>query len=314
MTYAGKFADSLIADQLDKISVSYLVEELEIRRGGCAANIAYGLGQFGHHPVLIGSVGKDFDESGYRAWLVSNGVNCEGLLVSETTYTARFVCTTDSAMAQFASFYTGAMAEARCIELAPLAAASGGFDLVVVSPNDPEAMVRHTVECRELGIPFAADPSQQLAWAEGDMIRELIDGAAYLFSNDYEEQLIEQKTGWSAADVQARVHTRVVTHGADGAYVYPPDAEPVFVKALADVTAVDPTGVGDSFRSGFLAAIEVGLGLERAAEVGCTVAAGVIESVGTQEYTLRAEPFLARARASYGDASAEEITASRLFV
>ena len=175
--------------------------------------------------------------------------------MSETRHTARFVCTTDTDMAQIATFYAGAMSEARDIDLL---AVGQDFDLVLVGPDDPDGMLRHTRACRDRGIPFAADVSQQLAWAEGDVIRDLIDGATYLFSNDYEAALIEQKTGWSSADVQAHVGTRIVTRGKAGVTVYPADGDPIEVKANEGIVAVDPTGVGDSFRAGFLAGVAAG--------------------------------------------------------
>ena len=209
MTFAGKFSDSLVVDQLDKISLSFLVEDLEVRRGGCAANIAFGLGCLGLRPVLVGAVGEDFVD--YRSWLERHHVDCDSVRVSESKHTARFVCTNDSTMAQIASFYPGAMSEARDIELAPVEKRIGGIDYVLVGPNDPEAMLRHTEECRDRGYPFIADPSQQLAFGDGDMIRQLIDGAAILFANEYEAALIEKKTGWSADEVLSRVGTSVVT-------------------------------------------------------------------------------------------------------
>src|SRR5690349_4941181 len=159
MTFEGKFSDSLVVEQLDKLSVSFLVNDLEIRRGGVAANICFGLGQLGLDPVLVGAVGEDFAD--YRSWLERHGVDTESVHVSEYRHTARFLCTTDEAHNQIASFYPGAMTEARDIELAPIAARVGGLDLVVVGPNDPEAMLRHTDECRARGYRFAADPSQQ---------------------------------------------------------------------------------------------------------------------------------------------------------
>src|SRR6476620_8062665 len=161
MHFPGRFADQLIADQLDKVSLSFLVDDLVIRRGGVAANIAFGLGQLGLRPALVGAVGADFAD--YRSWLERHGVDCDSVHVSEVAHTARFVCTTDEDLNQIASFYAGAMVEARNIELAPVAQRLGGLDLVMISPNDPVAMVRHTDECRERGYPFAADPSQQLA-------------------------------------------------------------------------------------------------------------------------------------------------------
>src|SRR5664280_554441 len=192
MTFQGRFADSLISGQLDTISLSFLSTQLEVRRGGCAGNVAFGMAALGQRPILVGAVGEDFAD--YRSWLERHGIDCESIHYSRTAHTARFMCTTDDNMAQIATFYTGAMAEARLIELAPIAERVGRLDLVLISPNDPEAMLRHSDECRERGIEFAADPSQQMAWMDGDGIRRLIDGAAYLFTNEYELHLAVQKT------------------------------------------------------------------------------------------------------------------------
>lgn len=307
MTFDGKFADSLVPDQLDKISLSFLVDDLDVRRGGCAANITFALAKLGHRPLLIGAAGQDF-ELEYRGWLDAAGVDTSGVRVSETRHTARFVCTTDSDLAQIATFYAGAMAEARDIDITAVGA---DFDLVLVGPDDPEGMLRHTQACRDNGIAFAADPSQQLAWAEGDVIRDLIDGAKYLFSNDYEAALIEQKTGWTAAEVRAHVGTQIVTRGKDGVTIYPEgDAAPIEVGAIEGVVAVDPTGVGDSFRAGFLAGIAADLDFERSAQIGCTIAASVVETKGTQEYDLDRENFLKRIGATYGVQARAEIDAA----
>jgi adenosine kinase len=304
MVFDGAFSDSLVLDQLDKISVSFLVQDLQIRRGGVAANIAFGLANLGLNPLLIGSVGQDFAE--YRSWLERHGVDCSFVHVSELLHTARFICTTDSKQAQIASFYAGAMSEARQIELAPVHAAAP-VDLVVVSPNDPEAMLRHTEECRSRGVLFAADPSQQLAWSDGSRIRQLVDGAEYLFTNAYEAALISQKTGWSADEVMARVGTRVITHGKDGVVVQHRGEGEVRIPAALTETIADPTGVGDAFRAGFLAALSWGLPDERCAQVGCLLATLVLETVGTQEYSLGRLAFLDRLAKAYGDATAADV-------
>jgi adenosine kinase len=307
MSFAGRFKDSLVVDQLDKIALSFLVDDLEVRRGGCAANICFGLGNLGLRPVLVGAVGEDFVD--YRSWLVRHNVDCDSVRVSQTKHTARFVCTNDSTMAQIASFYPGAMSEAREIELSPIVDRVGGATYVLIGPNDPEGMLRHTDECRKRGYPFIADPSQQLAFGDGQMIRELIDGAAILFSNEYESALIEKKTGWSAAEVLDRVGMQVVTLGGEGVRVERSGQEAVFVPAVTAVATVEPTGVGDAFRAGFLAALEWDLSLERAAQLGCLLAVHVVEKVGTQEYTLHQEPFLRRFADAYGDAAAAEVAA-----
>jgi adenosine kinase len=304
MTFQGRFADSLVVEQLDQVSLSFLVEDLQIRRGGVAANIAFGLANLGLRPLLVAAVGEDFVD--YRSWLARHGVDCGGIRVSELLHTARFICTTDTHQAQIASFYAGAMSEAREIELGPLAAQEP-LDLVVVGPNDPEAMLRHTEECRNCGIPFTADPSQQLAWSDGPVIRRLIDGADYLFSNDYEAALIHQKTGWTDGDVLARVGVRVTTHGKNGVVIQRRGHEDLRVAVVPAERVADPTGVGDGFRAGFLAGLAWGLPLERCAQVGCQLATLVLETVGTQEYVLDHANFLARLAKTYGDDAADAV-------
>ncbi len=305
MSFQGKFADSLVVEQLDKLSVSFLVEDLEIRRGGVAPNICFGLGRLGLNPVLVGAAGEDFAD--YRSWLERHGVDCDSVHISESRHTARFVCTTDSTMAQFASFYAGAMSEARLIELGPIVARVGEPDYVLIGADDPEGMLRHTDECRQRGYRFIADPSQQLAFGEGELIRSLIEGATLLFSNEYESHLIESKTGWSGEDVLGLVGAQVVTLGKDGVRVLAKGQDPIEVPALSGVEAIEPTGVGDAFRAGFLAAMEWGVGYERAAQVGCTLAAYVVETVGTQEYSFAPAEFVRRLGASYGDEAAAEV-------
>ncbi len=307
MTFPGRFADSLVVEQLDKVALSFLVEDLQIKRGGVAPNISFGLAALGLNPLLVGAVGEDFAE--YRAWLDRHGVLTWPIRVSETKHTARFICTTDADNAQIGSFYTGAMAEAREIELKPIADKVGGLDLVIVSPNDPEAMLRHTDECRSRGYQFIADPSQQLAWMDGASIRRLIDGATYLFSNDYEDSLITQKTSWSHEEILSRVGTRVITRGKDGASVEVAGEPRVDVPIAAETARVDPTGVGDAFRAGFVAGLSWGVSLERCAQLGSLLSSYVVAVVGTQEYRLDGT-FLPRFQAAYGEAAAAEIAGS----
>ncbi len=305
MSFPGKFSDSLVVDQLDKLSVSFLVEDLEVRRGGVAANICFGLGNLGLHPVLVGAVGEDFAD--YRSWLERHGVDCASVHVSENRHTARFVCTSDAAMAQFASFYAGAMSEAREIELKPIVDRVGEPDYVLIGPNDPDGMLRHTDECRQRGYRFVADPSQQLAFGDGDLIRPLIDGADILFSNEYEASLIMQKTGWSRDEVLSRVGTWVVTLGADGVRIERRGEETIEVPAVPEKAKVEPTGVGDAFRAGFLAGRAWGLDLERSAQLGHLLAVHVVEEVGTQEYTLTRSGFLERLESAYGPEAASDV-------
>lgn len=305
MVFPGRFVDQILPDQLENLSVSFLVEDLAIHRGGAAANIAFNLGCLGLAPALVGAVGADFAE--YGQWLSAHGVDISAVHVSQTKHTARFQCTTDSDQNQIASFYAGAMSESRDIELKPIVDRLGGTDLVVVGPSDPAAMLRHTQECRDLGYPFAADPSQQLASLEGDQITQLVEGAAYLFTNAYERGLLERKTGWSEEDILSRVGVSVMTRGAKGVTVQRPGEPAISVTPPQELAKADPTGVGDAFRAGFLAGAQWGVTDERAAQLGCMLATLVIESVGTQEHSFEPETFMERFSEAYGPDSAAEV-------
>ncbi|WP_050064985.1 carbohydrate kinase family protein [Rhodococcus sp. RD6.2] len=302
MRFPGRFAEQLIADQLQHISLSFLVDDLVVRRGGVGGNIAFAMGVLGGSPLLVGAVGADFAE--YRGWLEKHGVDCSAVHVSEFAHTARFVCTTDEDMAQIASFYPGAMSEARDISLTDLPA---GVDLVLVGANDPAAMARHTQQCRELGLPFAADPSQQLARLSGAEARELIGGAEYLFTNEYEWALLLQKTGLTEKEVADQIGLRVTTLGAKGVEIVDREGNFVHVGVVPERAKVDPTGVGDAFRAGFLTGRSAGLGLERSAQLGSLVAVLVLETVGTQEWTLDRDDAVKRLAEAYGTEAAEEI-------
>jgi adenosine kinase len=304
MTFHGRFADQILADKLDKISLSFLVDDLEIRRGGVAANIAFGLGCLGLRPLLVGTVGPDFGD--YRRWLDQHGVDSSEVRQSAVHQTARFVCTTDDELNQIASFYPGAMSEDADLDLSGL---SGVVDLVLIGAGDPAAMLSLTRQCRALSIPFAADTSQQLASLDGAQIRQLVTGAAYLFSNEYEASLTERKTGWRDEELTAQVGVRVTTLGPAGARVDRRGEPPVIVGPVQDVAPVEPTGAGDAFRAGFLAAVAWGLSLERAAQLGNLMAVQVLETTGTQEYTVVPGEFVTRCSASYGQAAGEEIGA-----
>jgi adenosine kinase len=305
MTFPGKFTDSLVAGSLEKVSLSFLVDGLEVRRGGCAANIAFGMANLGLEPILIAAVGKDWAD--YEAWLSRHGVDTSHVLVSKTHYTAHFTVTTDTELNQIASFFPGAMSEARNIELKPIMDKAGRLDLLVISPDDPEAMLRHTEVAIANNIPVAADPSQQMARMSGEEIKRLIEGATYLFMNEYELALAIQKTGWSDQEILQKVKYRIITQGSAGARVESLGGEIIKVVCAKEKAKIDPTGVGDSFRSGFVAGLSWGLNHERCAQLGSMVATYVIETMGTQEYRFTHAEFVARFAEAYGDEAASEI-------
>jgi adenosine kinase len=305
MTFPGKFTDSLVAGSLEKVSLSFLVDGLDVRRGGCAANISFGLGVLGLNPILIAAVGKDFAD--YDAWLKRHGVDTSHAHVSTEQHTAHFTVTTDTELNQIASFFPGAMSEARNIELGPIIDKVGLLDILVISPDDPEAMLRHTEVALSMGIAVAADPSQQMARMNGEEIKKLINGATYLFMNEYELALAIQKTGWSDHEILQRVKYRIVTLGSEGARVESVDGTFFKVGCAKEKAKVDPTGVGDSFRSGFVAGLAWGLSLERCAQLGSMIATYVIETTGTQEYRFTSSEFAERFSSAYGQDAANEI-------
>ena len=305
MTFPGKFSDAILPDSLHKLSVSFLVDGLEIRRGGVGANIAFGLGVMGLDPILIAAVGKDWED--YNSWLTRHGVNTDHVLISENLYTASFTVTTDTTLSQVASFFPGAMQEARNIELEPIINHVGPFDLLIISPDDPEAMRRHTQTAKRLCIPYVADPSQQLSSMDPELIKELIDGADYLFLNEYELELAQSRTGWNQEELFSKVRVQVTTLGSQGARIQEHGKETIMVKPPKERVKEDPTGVGDSFRAGFLSALSWGLNHERCAQVGSMLATYCLENKGTQEYHFTREEFLSRFEDSYGLKATQEL-------
>ena len=308
MTFPGKFTDSIVPEKIEKLSLSFLVDDLEVRRGGTGANIAFGLGMLGINPILITSAGKDFAD--YESWLQRHGVDTSHVRISENLLTATFTCTTDVELRQIASFFPGAMSEGREIELGPIVEKVGGIELLIISPDDPEAMLRHTEAAKLLNIPFAADPSQTLASIDGELIKRLISGAKYLFTNEYELGLILSKTGWSDTELLDQVEIRVTTFGQEGSRIDGKNLAPIKVGVPQVRNVVDPTGVGDSYRSGFLAGLYFGKSLERSAQIGAIIAAYCLENKGTQEYRFDKADFLKRLEETFGVDAASDLAAS----
>ncbi|MFD7096478.1 carbohydrate kinase family protein, partial [Streptomyces xanthophaeus] len=272
---------------------------------GVAANISFGLGKLGLDPVLVGAAGVDFAE--YDAWLRAHGVDTSVVRVSETLHTARFMCTTDQDQNQIATFYAGAMAEAPRIDLADIAARIGEPSLVLVGADDPAAMLRHTATAHRLGFPVAADPSQQLARLDREQARQLVDGARWLFTNEYEAALLQERTGWGEQDILDRVGTWITTLGEEGVSLARSGEPLLHVPAAPTDKIADPTGAGDAFRAGFLAGLAWELPTEQAAQLGCALATTVLESVGTQEYKLLASDLVTRLDTTYGHEVARSV-------
>ena len=297
MTFPGHFVEHLIPDQLSRLSVSFLVDEMRRVEGGCAANIAYGLALLGERPLLFATAGPD--ASAYRERLEREGVDVAGLQICHDVYTASFFVSTDLDQNQLASFYTGAMARARDLSIKDLDPAECA--IVVISPNDPQGMDRYAEECRETSIPFLYDPSQQVARLTGEDLARGLDGAAILIVNDYEMGILSQKTSWTPEEIRSRVPVCVVTHGPEGSTIWVAGIGEIRIPpAKLEKPALDPTGVGDAFRGGLLRGIRAGLPWEVAGRMGSVAAIFGLEAQGPQPPRYGIGEFVARYERTFG--------------
>jgi len=295
MTFPGVFKEQILPERLESISLSFLVESMSRQRGGVAPNIAYTMALLGAKPRVMATVGEDFEE--YRAWLEARGVDTSLMEVIPDVYTASFFATTDQVNAQIASFYPGAMGHAGSQSLKNF---SSKPELVLVSPNEPGAMTKFAAEARELGIAYLYDPSQQVLRLEGEELARDMEGAHFLFCNDYEFGLISKKTGWSLDQILERVNFLVITRGKDGADLYADD-DTVHIPTVPEDKIVDPTGVGDAFRGGFLAGYSHGFDWRLCGQIGSLAAVYCLEQNGPQNHAYTREQFIARFREHFDD-------------
>jgi adenosine kinase len=297
MTFPGYFVEHILPDQLDHISLSFLVDEMRRQRGGCAANIAYNLALLGEPPRVMATAGQDFGE--YRQWLEQQGVDTSLIRDEPDLFTASFFVNTDRGGNQIASFYTGAMARARELSFHDLEA--GEIDLAVISPNDPQAMVTYPAECQELGIPYLYDPSQQIVRLAGEDLREGLEGCDLLVINDYEFELLREKTGLSAEAIRYTPSLAcVVTLGAEGALIWAKDG--VYdIPAVPPRRTEDPTGIGDAFRAGLIKGLALGLSWSLAGRMGALAATYALERIGPQSHCYTLADFVARFREHFDD-------------
>jgi adenosine kinase len=297
MSFPGKFTEHILPEHLDRISLSFLVDTMQKRRGGCGPNIAYTLALLGERPYLMATAGEDFRE--YRHWLEAAGIDTTLVREVPGKFTASFFCSTDVANNQIASFYTGAMANAAELSFRIMREC----DLATISPNDPAAMVQYAEECRALGIRYIFDPGQQCARMSGAELRDGLVGATVLISNDYEFELLRQKTGLSEREVLGHVKALVVTRGEQGSSVLTPDGGRVDVAAVTPRRIVDPTGVGDGYRAGFMKGLAMGVPYDICARLGSVAAAYVLEHVGGQSHAYTWDEFKARYEQHFGSLS-----------
>jgi adenosine kinase len=293
MSFPGRFTEHFLPEHFSRVSLSFLVDSMDKRRGGCAPNIAYTLALLGEKPVLMGTAGQDFDE--YRRWLEAAGVDTS--LVKEVSgkFTASFFCSTDTANNQIASFYTGAMAHAA--ELSFRTAGDAG--LVIISPNDPDAMMQYAEECRAMGLRYIFDPGQQCARMEGDQLADGLRGAFMVICNDYEFELIRQKTTLGEEDILRQTRLLVITRGEHGSRVLTGAGE-VEVPAVTPHRIADPTGVGDAYRGGFMKGLALDADPIVCARLGSVAATYALEHLGGQSHAYTWDEFRARYEQHFG--------------
>ncbi len=296
MTFPGRFTDQIIPEKLTRLSVSFLVDEMVRQRGGTAANIAYSLKLLGGDPILFGTVGQDFGD--YAAWLQEHGIRTDHVVEIPHKFTASFFVSTDDEQNQIANFYPGAMSDCRTISLADEGLTDA--DVIIISPNDPQAMLNYTAECRDLGIPFAYDPSQQTARLSGEDLRHSIPGAKWLMVNDYEMAVIEEKTGWARQTILQEVETLIVTEGRAGSLIYH-DGEEFHIPVAPPQKVAEPTGVGDAYRGAFFAAHCAGLPVDVCGRVGAMCATYVLEQIGTTNHSFTLDEFALRYQQTFDE-------------
>ena len=293
MSFPGKFTEHILAEHIQRVSLSFLVDSMDKRRGGCAPNIAYTLALLGERPLLVASAGQDFHE--YDEWLKKAGVDTSHVHHVPDKFTASFFCSTDTENNQIASFYIGAMANASELSLRTVDEPG----LVIIAPNDPGAMVQYAEECRTLGIPFIFDPGQQCARMSGDELADGVDGAAIVIVNDYELELLRTKTGQSEPDLLRHAGALIVTRGEKGSTVITRD-DWIDVPAVAPHRIVDPTGVGDAFRGGLMKGIALGLPYDSCARIGAVAATYALEHLGGQSHSYTWDEFATRYGEHFG--------------
>jgi adenosine kinase len=296
MSFPGKFTDHFLPEHMHRVSLSFLVDTMDKRRGGCAPNIAYTLALLGEKPLLMGTAGQDFGD--YRAWLDAAGIDTSLVKVIDGKFCASFFCSTDEANNQIASFYTGAMANAGELSFRIVDGARRDT-LVIISPNDPGAMVQYAEECSTLGIRYIWDPGQQCARMDGPQLADGVKGAYMVIANDYEFELLRQKTGMDEAQILNEAELLVVTRGEQGCSVLTKYGR-TEVRSVRPDRIEDPTGVGDAFRGGFMKGLAIGAPFDVCAQLGSVAATYALEHLGGTSHAYTKREFAARYEKHFG--------------
>lgn len=295
MSFPGYFQDHILPDKIHEISVSFLVDSMKKQRGGIATNIAYSLALLGERPKIMATVGEDFDD--YRRWLELHFIDTSAIISIPDEFTASFFVSTDKKQNQIASFYTGAMAFAHQVSFKDHI--NGGIDLAIISPNDPRAMNQYVAECKELNIPYIYDASQQIIRLDSADLVEGCTGSKMVIMNDYELEMLKNKTGWSDADVAASTETLIVTYGDKGSKITHA-GKTIEIPIAPPRVAGEPTGAGDAYRSGIIKGVMHNLSWELTGRIASLAATYVLEQHGTQNHHYTLTEFMERFEQEFG--------------
>jgi adenosine kinase len=296
MNFPGKFSDHILPDKVHMLTVSFLVDSMKRMRGGTAGNIAYNLALLGERPVVLSAAGQDFAD--YRAGMQKLGIDASGIKEVANEFTASCFINTDAVNNQIVAFYPGAVGHAKEVSLESLGLSKG--DWVIISPTDPESMLRHTTEAKKLGLKYIFDPGKQTPRLTREQILGGLDGCAALVGNDYEFGLMAKATGLTEDKLIALASLTVMTRGEEGSRLYEAGRAPVEIPTAKPVAVVDPTGAGDAYLAGLCFGLARGLPLPVAGRVAALAATYAIEHKGCQEHTYARPAFLARYREAFG--------------
>jgi len=293
MVFKDRFSNHILPDKIHRLNVSFLVPGLRREFGGCAGNIAYNLKLLGDTGYPMATVGRDFGP--YQEWMSKNGVPADHIKVFESEHTAQAFITTDLDDNQITAFHPGAMQQAHANKVSD----AKNVGIGIVAPDGRDGMIQHAEQFAAAKIPFIFDPGQGLPMFGGEDIKRFIDQATWVAVNDYEWELVQQKTGWTAKDVTQRVKALIVTRGAQGSVIYTPEGE-VQIPCAKAKAVVDPTGCGDAYRAGLLHGLLHGLDWKTTGRIASLLGAIKIESLGTQNHRFTKAELEARLKESFG--------------
>jgi adenosine kinase len=294
LTFKGRFKDHILLDKTHILNLSFLVDDLQKRKGGVAGNYAYNLSLLGYPAAVLATAGTDAAE--YRSWLSERGVDCTGLRLLDGELSATGFTTTDMDDNQLTGYYGGAMWRAAVLGLDD---APAGVEAVIIGPNDPGAMKRLVAECRDRGVRFVFDPAHQLPMMAGEDVTDGADGSWIVIGNDYELELIQERSGRDMNGLLELSEMIVTTLGRHGSRITTRERTVDIPSAPAE-REVDPTGAGDAYRAGLVAGLLRGIDLEAAGRVAALGATYAVEHVGTIEHSYTREEFCARYQRSFG--------------